>query len=91
MSVRKVTFEDRVNALVGQAEQEEHEPPKRDRKAQWIPGIEWKGDEGEVTTLPMEGEVAWRTESSVERKSSSYPRCKNGLQLRYLKRRNQKT
>jgi len=53
-----MTFEDRVNALVGKAEQEEHEPPKRDRKAQWIPGIEWKGDEGEVTTLPMEGEIA---------------------------------
>jgi len=53
-----VTFEDRVKALVGQAEQEEHEPPKRDRKAQWVPGIEWKGDEGEVTTLPMEGEIA---------------------------------
>jgi predicted phosphodiesterase len=53
-----VSFEDRVNALVGQAEQEEHEPPKRERKAQWVPGIEWKGDEGEVTTLPMEGEIA---------------------------------
>jgi len=53
-----VSFEERVKALVGQADKEEHEPPKRDRKAQWVPGIEWKGDEGEVTTLPMEGEIA---------------------------------
>jgi len=53
-----VSFEERVKALVGQAEEESHLPPKRDRKAQWIPGIEWKGDEGEVTTLPMEGEIA---------------------------------
>ena len=53
-----MSFEERVKALVGQADKEEHEPPKRDRKAQWVPGIEWKGDEGEVTTLPMEGEVA---------------------------------
>lgn len=53
-----MSFEERVKALVGQAEKEEHEPPKRDRKAQWVPGIEWKGDEGEVTTLPMEGEIA---------------------------------
>lgn len=53
-----MSFEERVKALVGQADKEEHEPPKRDRKAQWVPGIEWKGDEGEVTTLPMEGEIA---------------------------------
>ena len=53
-----MSFEERVKALVGQAEEESHLPPKRDRKAQWIPGIEWKGDEGEVTTLPMEGEIA---------------------------------
>lgn len=53
-----MSFEDRVKALVGKADQEQHEPPKRERKAQWIPGIEWKGDEGEVTTLPMEGEIA---------------------------------
>ena len=53
-----MTFEDRVKALVGKADKEQHEPPKRERKAQWVPGIEWRGDEGEVTTLPMEGEVA---------------------------------
>ena len=53
-----MTFEDRVKALVGEADKEQHEPPKRERKAQWVPGIEWRGDEGEVTTLPMEGEVA---------------------------------
>jgi predicted phosphodiesterase len=51
-----VTFSDRVKALVGEADAEQNEPPKRDRKAQWVPGIEWKGDEGEVTTLPMEGD-----------------------------------
>jgi predicted phosphodiesterase len=53
-----VSFEERVKALVGQAEEESHLPPKRDRKAQWVPGIEWKGDEGEITTLPIEGETA---------------------------------
>lgn len=53
-----MSFEERVKALVGWTEEESHQPPKRDRKAQWVPGIEWKGDEGEVTTLPLEGEVA---------------------------------
>ena len=51
-----MTFSDRVKALVGEADIQQNEPPKRDRKAQWIPGIEWKGDEGEVTTVPMEGD-----------------------------------
>ena len=53
-----MSFDERVKALVGQADQEQYEPPKRDRKAQWVPGIEWKGDEGEVTTMPMDGEIA---------------------------------
>jgi len=30
----------------------------RDRKADWLPGVTWSGEEGTVTTQPMEGENA---------------------------------
>jgi len=53
-----VTFEERVNALVTNADKEEVESLKRDRKAQWIPGVQWKGNEGEVTTDAIAGEEA---------------------------------
>lgn len=53
-----MSFEDRVNALVTNADKEEVESLKRDRKAQWIPGVLWKGNEGEVTTDAIAGEEA---------------------------------
>ncbi len=28
----------------------------RERKAEWLPGVSWQGDEGTITTEPMEGE-----------------------------------
>ena len=30
----------------------------RDRKADWLPGVTWNGDDGSITTQPMEGESA---------------------------------
>jgi hypothetical protein len=30
----------------------------RERKADWLPGVTWQGEEGTVTTPPMEGDNA---------------------------------
>lgn len=48
-----MSFEDRLKNLVDGTEQEALQPPKREREAQWRPGVEWRGDEGEVTTAAM--------------------------------------
>lgn len=48
-----MSFQDRLKNLVDGTEAKETEPLKREREAQWRPGVQWKGDEGEVTTAAM--------------------------------------
>lgn len=58
VSVR-VNLDDALDNLLKTSEVESVQKVlPRDRKADWLPGVSWNGDEGTVTTQPMEGENA---------------------------------
>ena len=58
VSVR-VNLDDALDNLLKTSEVESiQKVMPRDRKADWLPGVSWNGDEGTVTTQPMEGESA---------------------------------
>lgn len=48
-----MSFADRVEALITGADKEEQTQLTQPRNAQWRPGVEWRGEEGEVTTAAM--------------------------------------
>lgn len=48
-----MSFNERVEALVTGADKEQEAQLQQPRNAQWRPGVEWKGEEGEVTTAAM--------------------------------------
>ena len=52
-----VNLDDALNDLLKTTEMnsvKKTEP--RERKAEWLPGVSWQGDEGTITTEPMEGD-----------------------------------
>jgi predicted phosphodiesterase len=56
VSVR-VNLDDALDKLLKTSEMESVQKLQpRERKADWLPGVTWNGDEGTVTTQPMEGE-----------------------------------
>ena len=58
VSVR-VNLDDALDNLLKTAEVDSVQKiGPRDRKADWLPGVTWSGEEGTVTTQPMEGENA---------------------------------
>ena len=58
VSVR-VNLDDALDKLLKTSEMESVQKLQpRDRKADWQPGVTWNGDEGTVTTQPIEGEAA---------------------------------
>ena len=58
VSVR-VNLDDALDNLLKTSEMDSvQKVMPRDRKADWLPGVTWSGEEGTVTTQPMEGENA---------------------------------
>lgn len=58
VSVR-VNLDDALDNLLKTSEMDSvQKVGPRDRKADWLPGVTWSGDEGTVTTQPMEGDNA---------------------------------
>ena len=49
----QMALSDDLKKLITGAQEEALEPPKKDRNAQWREGVEWKGEEGEITTAAM--------------------------------------
>lgn len=48
-----MSFDERLKNLVEGTKEQELEVLRRDREAQWRPGVQWRGEEGEVTTAAM--------------------------------------
>lgn len=54
-----MTLDDALDELLKTTEMKSvQKVAPRERKADWLPGVTWQGEEGTVTTQPMEGESA---------------------------------
>lgn len=55
----QLNLDDALDNLLKTSEMESvHKLMPRERKADWLPGVTWNGDDGTVTTNPIEGENA---------------------------------